>query len=100
MTSRPYCSCPHVTIPLAWFPCISSSTHHAVCKAKVRRDLIKLNAMFRDEQAILFVPTLATSNYTSMVQQLLVDDAASTPSLEYAEMPAMTCFPDKTVSHL
>ena len=32
-------------MPLAWYPCLSSSTYHAVCKAKVGLALIKLNVM-------------------------------------------------------
>ena len=31
------------TIPVACYPCLSSSTHHTVCTEKLGLDLIKLN---------------------------------------------------------
>ena len=35
----------YATIPLVWFPCLSSSKHHAVCTEKSGLDLIQLCAV-------------------------------------------------------
>ena len=55
----------YVTIPRAWYSCLSSSKHHAVCMDKFGLDLIKLYGM-QSSPATQAIETTSTAPYLTI----------------------------------